>query len=250
MEHFYLIQYKQFYFKTGSIPTGEYYWHYLFVVLSYWQKITLLWKSPSTSLCCRWILYGCHFNWYFVILLKNDLLRFGKVFLLAVISRLRFRARRTAPMSRRLPAVLGLLDLCLQRFWLIPSSRYFLKLFLIVTGVGGALPNLLNSCWTWTALCVSANLRTIKALWRGVNFTPTMMSSKLINEDPCSNHGLLDGVGNIINNVYSLKHVKHDKYNFIRYNYSQQIDVNNTHLLGCCLSWSRIVCIELGKSVA
>ena len=70
---------------------------------------------------------------------------------------------------------------------------------------------LLNSCWTWTALCVSANLRTIKALWRGVNCTPTMMSSKLINEDPCSNHGLLDSIGNIINNVYSLKHVKHDK---------------------------------------
>ena len=135
------------------------------------------------------------------------------------------------------------------RFWLIPSSRYFLKLFLIVTGVGGGLPNLLlNSCWTWTALCVSANLRTIKALWRGVNCTPTMMSSKLINEDPCSNHGLLDGVGNIINNVYSLKY---DKDEFIRYNCSQQIDnVNNTHLLGCCLSWSRIVNTELGKSVA
>ena len=78
-----------------------------------------------------------------------------------------------------------------------------------------------------------------------------MMSSKLINEDPCSNHGLLDGVGNIINNVYSLKHVKHDKDEFIRYNCSQQIDnVNNTHLLGCCLSWSRIVDTELGKSVA
>ena len=61
-----------------------------------------------------------------------------------------------------------------------------------------------------------------------------MMSSKLINEDPCSNHGLLDGVGNIINNVYSLKH---DKDEFIRYNCSQQIDnVNNTHLLGYCLS--------------
>ena len=60
------------------------------------------------------------------------------------------------------------------------------------------------------------NLRTIKALWRGVNCTPTMMSSKLINEDPCSNHGLLDGVGNIINNVYSLKHVKHDKDEFIK----------------------------------
>ena len=30
-----------------------------------------------------------------------------------------------------------------------------------------------------------------------------------------------------------------------------QIDnVNNTHLLGCCLSWSRIVNTELGKSVA
>ena len=57
-----------------------------------------------------------------------------------------------------------------------------------------------------------------KALWRGVNCTPTMMSSKLINEDPCSNHGLLDGVGNIINNVFSLKHVKHDKDEFIRYN--------------------------------
>ena len=42
-----------------------------------------------------------------------------------------------------------------------------------------------------------------------------MMSSKLINEDPCSNHGLLDGVGNIINNVHSLKHVKHDKDEFI-----------------------------------
>ena len=113
-------------------------------------------------------------------------------------------------------------------------------------------PNLLlNSCWTWTALCVSANLRTIKALWRGVNCTPTMMSSKLINEDPCSNHGLLDGVGNTINNVYSLKHMKHDKDEFIRYNCSQQIDnVNNTHLLGCCLSWSRIVKTELGKSVA
>ena len=42
---------------------------------------------------------------------------------------------------------------------------------------------------------------------------------------------------NIINNVYSLKHVKHDKDEFIRYNCSQQIDnVNNTHLLGCCLS--------------
>ena len=110
-----------------------------------------------------------------------------------------FRARRTAPMLRRLRAVLNLPDLCLQRFWLVPSSRYFLKLFLIVTGVGGALPNLLlNSCWTWTALCVSANLRTIKALWCGVNCTPTMMSSKLINEDPCSNHELLDGVGNII----------------------------------------------------
>ena len=64
-----------------------------------------------------------------------------------------------------------------------------------------------------------------------------MMSSKLINEDPCSNHGLLDGVGNTINNVYSLKHVKHDKDEFIRYNCSQEIDnVNNTHLLGCCLS--------------
>ena len=146
-------------------------------------------------------------------------------------------------------AVLGLPDLCLQRFWLAPSSRYFLKLFQIVTGVGGALPNLLlNYCWTWTALCFSANLRTIKALWRGVNCTPTMMSSKLINEDPCSNHGLLDGVGNTINNVYSLKH---DKDEFIRYNCSQQIDnVNNTHLLGCCLSWSRIVNTELGKSVA
>ena len=61
-----------------------------------------------------------------------------------------------------------------------------------------------------------------------------MMSSKLINEDPCSNHGLLDGVGNIINNVYS---VKHDKDEFIRYNRSQQIgNVNNTQLLGCCLS--------------
>ena len=60
------------------------------------------------------------------------------------------------------------------------------------------------------------------------------MSSKLINEDPCSNHGFLDGVGNIINNVYSLKY---DKDEFIRYNCSQQIDnVNNTHLLGCCLS--------------
>ena len=61
-----------------------------------------------------------------------------------------------------------------------------------------------------------------------------MMSSKLINEDPCSNHGLLDGVGNIINNVYSLKHVKHDKDEFISYNdCSQQIDnVNNTHLFG------------------
>ena len=58
-----------------------------------------------------------------------------------------------------------------------------------------------------------------------------MKSSKLINEDPCSNHGLLDGVGNIINNVYLLKHVKHDKDEFIRYNCSQQIDnVNNTHL--------------------
>ena len=102
-----------------------------------------------------------------------------------------------------------------------------------------------------TALCVSANFRTVKALWRGVNCTPNMMSSKLINEDPCSNHGLLDGVGNIINNVYSLKHVKHDKDEFIRYNCSQQIDnVNNTHLLGCCLSWSRIVNTELGKSVA
>ena len=143
-------------------------------------------------------------------------------------------------------------QICLHRFWLVPSSRYFLKLFLIVTGVGGALPNLLlNSCWTWTALCVSANLGTIKALWRGVNCTPTMMSSKLISEDPCSNHGLLDGVGNIINNVYSMKHVKHDKDEFIRYNCSQQIDnVNNTHLLGCCLSWSRIVNTELGKSVA
>ena len=64
-----------------------------------------------------------------------------------------------------------------------------------------------------------------------------MMSSKLINEDPCSNYGLLDGVGNTINNVYSLKHMKHDKDEFIRYNCSQQIDnVNNTHLLGCCLS--------------
>ena len=31
---------------------------------------------------------------------------------------------------------------------------------------------------------------------------------------------------------------------------TQQIDnVNNTHLLGCCLSWSRIVYTELGKSV-
>ena len=56
----------------------------------------------------------------------------------------------------------------------------------------------------------------------------------------------LDGVGNIINNVYSLKHVKYDKDEFIRYNCSQQIDnVNNTHLLGCCLSWSRIVNTEL-----
>ena len=61
-----------------------------------------------------------------------------------------------------------------------------------------------------------------------------MMTFKLINEDPCSNQGLLDGVGNIINNVHSLKH---DKDEFIRYNCSQQIDnVNNTHLLGCCLS--------------
>ena len=59
---------------------------------------------------------------------------------------------------------------------------------------------------------------------------------RLINEESCSNHRLLDGVGNIINNVYSLKHVKHDKDEFIRYNCSQQIDnVNNTHLLGCCL---------------
>ena len=71
---------------------------------------------------------------------------------------------------------------------------------------------------------VMLNLRTIKALWHGVNCTPTMMSSKLINEDPCSNHRLLDGVGNIINNVYSSKHVKHDKDEFIRYNCSQQID--------------------------
>ena len=51
------------------------------------------------------------------------------------------------------------------------------------------------------------------------------MFSKLINEDPCPNHGLLDSVGNIINNVYSLKHVKHDKDEFIRYNFSQQIDM-------------------------
>ena len=44
-------------------------------------------------------------------------------------------------------SVLGLPDLCLQRFWLVPLSRNFLKLFLIVTGVGGALPNLLlNFC--------------------------------------------------------------------------------------------------------
>ena len=148
----------------------------------------------------------------------------------------RQRARRTAPMLRRLRAVLGLPDLCLRRFWLVPSSRYFLKLFMIVTGVGGALPNLLlNSCWTWTVLCVSANLRTIKALWRGVNCTPTMMSSKLINEDPCSNHGLLDGVGNIINNVYSLKHVKHDKDEFIRYNCSQQMSTILTCWDAACL---------------
>ena len=81
------------------------------------------------------------------------------------------------------------------------------------------------------------SLRNIGAVRCALNCTPTMMSSKLINEDPCSNHGLLDGVGNIINNVYSLKHVKHDKDQFIRYNCSQQIDnVNNTHLLGCCLS--------------
>ena len=26
-------------------------------------------------------------------------------------------------------AILGLPDLCLQRFWQVPSSRYFLKLF-------------------------------------------------------------------------------------------------------------------------
>ena len=78
-----------------------------------------------------------------------------------------------------------------------------------------------------------------------------MMSPKLINEGPCSNHGLLDGVGNIGNNVYSLKHAKHDKDEFIRYNCSQQIDnVNNTHLLGRCLSWSRIVNTKLDKSVA
>ena len=94
-------------------------------------------------------------------------------------------------------------------------------------------------------------LRNIGAVRRALNCTPTMMSSKLINEDPCSNHGLLDGVGNIINNVYSLKNVKHDKDEFIRNSCSQQIDnVNNTHLLGCCLSWSRIVNTELGKSVA
>ena len=93
--------------------------------------------------------------------------------------------------------------------------------------------------------------RNIGAVRHALNCTPTMMSSKLINEDPCSNHGLLDGVGNIINNVNSLKHVKHDKDEFIRYNCSQQIDnVNNTHLLGCCLSWSRIVNTELGKSIA
>ena len=49
------------------------------------------------------------------------------------------------------------------------------------------------------------------------------MSSKLKNEDPCSNHGLLDGVGNMINNVYSLKHVKHNKDEFIRYNCSQEV---------------------------
>ena len=60
-----------------------------------------------------------------------------------------------------------------------------------------------------------------------------MMSSKLINEDPCSNHRLLDGVGNTINNVYSSKHVKHDKDEFIRYNCSQQIDnVNNYSPVG------------------
>ena len=128
---------------------------------------------------------------------------------------------------------LACLIFVLQRFWLVPSSWYFLKLFLIVTGVGGALPNLLlNSCRTWTALCVSANLRTIKALWRGVNCTPTMMSSKLINENPCSNHGLLDGVGNIINNVYSLKH---DKDEFIRYNCSQQMSTILTCWDAACL---------------
>ena len=48
-------------------------------------------------------------------------------------------------------AVLGLPDLCLQRFWLVPSSRYFLKLFLIVIGVDGALPN--SAMW----FCKSQN---------------------------------------------------------------------------------------------
>ena len=150
-------------------------------------------------------------------------------------------------------AVLGLPDLCLQRFWLVPSSRYFLKLFLIVTGVGGALPNLLlNSCWIWTALCVSANLRTIKAgslMWCKLHTHHDVFQTDKWR--PLFKPRALDGVGNTINNVNSLKHMKHDKDEFIRYNCSQQIDnVNNTHLLGCCLSWSRIVNTELGKSVA
>ena len=50
---------------------------------------------------------------------------------------------------------------------------------------------------------------------------------------------------------WRLSEESYEKDEFIRYNCSQQIvNVNNTCLLGCCLSWSRIVNTELGKSVA
>ena len=87
------------------------------------------------------------------------------------------------------------------------------------------------------------SLRNIGAVRRALNRNPDMTARR--NTLPNLSKPSFNRITNYelkwhpykLMNVYSLKHVKHDKDEFIRYNCSQQIDnVNNTHLLGCCLS--------------
>ena len=51
----------------------------------------------------------------------------------------------------------GLPDLCLQRFWLVPSSRYFLKLFMIVTGSPKSPSKFLLNLNSTVRFCKSQN---------------------------------------------------------------------------------------------